>query len=51
MKSKSKRIALYGVFAALLVVVFYLETLIGSFWVTPPGDCIAVTSVYAVPFR
>lgn len=37
MKSKSKRIALYGVFAALLVVVFYLETLIGSFWVTPPA--------------
>lgn len=37
MKSKSKRIALYGIFAALLVVVFYLETLIGSFWITPPA--------------
>lgn len=37
MKSKSKRIALYGVFAALIVVVFYLETLIGSFWITPPA--------------
>lgn len=37
MNSKSKRIALYGVFAALLVVVFYLETLIASFWITPPA--------------
>ncbi len=37
MESKSKRIALYGVFAALIVVVFYLETLIGSFWITPPA--------------
>ncbi len=37
MKSKSKRIALYGIFAALLVVMFYLETLIGSFWITPPA--------------
>lgn len=37
MNSKSKRIALYGIFAALLVVVFYLETLIASFWITPPA--------------
>lgn len=37
MKSKSKRIALYGIFAALLVVVFYLETLVASFWITPPA--------------
>ena len=37
MASESRRIALYGVFAALIVVVFYLETLIGSFWITPPA--------------
>ena len=37
MQSKSKRIALYGIFVAVLVVVFYLETLIGSFWITPPA--------------
>lgn len=34
---KTKRIAILGVMTALLLVVFTLETVIGSLWITPPA--------------
>lgn len=36
-KNKAHRIAFFGVMAALLFVVFLIETLIGSVWITPPA--------------
>jgi len=37
MNNKSKKIALYGTFAALIVVSLYLETLITAFFLVPPA--------------